>query len=246
MSHHNENDPYARVDYLCRLNDEREIAYEFRLDPVSWVLQNESAEPPDWTKLDYYPCPGCPLSKKDGDHCPAAKNLSLITGDWREVRSYDPVEVEVTLEQRTIAATVSAQSAISTISGLLLGSSRCPTLSVFRPLARFHQPFAGPRESSYRVLMAYMTYQHLYQREEAFDPAAIVALYEKVETINQYLAKRIAHLPDDEAVAQAIVQLDCLSKHIIISLEETLELFRELFRDFDRAGMNGNSGGKAA
>ena len=151
--------------YRFALPDSTERVYDLELDRDSALLVSKpSGDPPAWTLMSFNQCSGCPFEATKVSHCPAAVQLAGVIEGFADMVSYDKVRVTVETEERSVAATLSAQQALASLMGLIMASCGCPRTAVFRPMARFHLPFSNESETAYRVASMYLMAQHFIAR----------------------------------------------------------------------------------
>ena len=210
------------------------IEYTLRVDRHNWSLENPMQNNADWTVLSKNQCPNCPLNSTEQLHCPAAINLQLIGNEWESYKSYDPIHVDVLMEGKTISGETTVQIGLSSLVGFLLATSDCPHLSFFRPLARFHQPLTQPESVGLRVLMSFLAYNQLKNEHNSDLKHRIAQIYENIEIVNSALTRRVEQTANENASVQAMVQLDCLSKLVPMSLDESYLQLEEIFRPYEQ------------
>lgn len=201
-------------------------------DETCLLEQNSDDQLPDWALLENHQCPNCTLSKAKYPYCPIATNIAGIIEDCTQVISHSAVELKVITEQRTICANTNAQKAISSLLGLVMAASDCPHTEFFRPMAHFHLPLATQEESFYRAISSFLlrnffAANHQLQMDTDFEK--LIDLYENVQTVNEYLSKRIQALQQGDASANAVISLHLLSCVIPTTLETSLEDLRHMF-----------------
>ncbi|MCL4216917.1 MAG: hypothetical protein KJ052_07935 [Candidatus Hydrogenedentes bacterium] len=232
--------------------DTSEITYQFthegqpgRTVSISLELDREtlahrhplSGELPNWTRLEFFQCKGCPLTQETQAHCPAAVSLVDMVDEFRELLSYTQVETRVVTEQREYFRKTTVQRALSSLIGLSMATSGCPILAKFRPMARFHLPFSTREETMFRAAGAYLIAQYYLKKrgepaELGFD--GLRKLYGDIHTINMSLAERLraASTPDADANVNALVILDLFTQDLPISFKEDLRDLEHLFEPF--------------
>jgi hypothetical protein len=208
-------------------------SFVLALDPQTYELRNERPRnPPDWTALSFERCAQCPLDPADHAHCPAALHLAPVIAEWADVVSYDAVDVSVQTVERTVTARVPAQQALASLVGLLLATSGCPRTAVFRPMARFHLPFATETETAYRAAAMYLLAQYFGARTGRppdLQLAGLGELYESLHQVNRGLARRLRAAVRQDAVVNAVVLLGVYTSLLPEALEELLEEIRPTF-----------------
>jgi hypothetical protein len=225
----------TRIVYRFHLQSGvEEIALEF--DTATFALLTLPSQPaPEWAHLDFWKCGHCPLSSAQTPLCPFAYALSGFVKGFSHLYSYEEVETEVLTESRTIVAKKPLQLGIASVVGLIGATSGCPHLSFYRPMARFHLPFAEDSETVYRVLSMYLLGRYL--TDAATTPgntaiAHLTQLIEAVGTVNEAMAERIRAGFKKDAVVNAIVILDCLAQMVPLAFEKNLNDLRKYFQEF--------------
>ena len=200
------------------------------LDPLPVKL-------PAWTKLEFKQCPHCPLHPIEASHCPLAARLVDMVDRMADVVSYNEVDVTVTIDERTITRSATAQEGISSLMGIITATSGCPHTEFFKPMARFHLPFASSDETFYRAASMYMLGQYYrWQRDLAVDLelVGLKRFYEQVAIVNKGMAERIRAEKREDGTVNAIVLLDMFVKSMPHTVEETLMELMPLFLPYLR------------
>ena len=100
--------------YQFKFKDGKEKNFEVNLDYETLkIIQEEKIEYPPWTKLDFCKCPNCPLEAAKNEHCPVAKNISGLIDFFKDMVSFDKVDVVVESPGRTYAKETSVQKGLS-------------------------------------------------------------------------------------------------------------------------------------
>lgn len=211
------------------------VSFTLRLDEKTVDRIPEEGDAPDWARLEYYQCPGCPLDVEKDPLCPAATALAEIMEELGPYMSYDTAEITVQSQERRVTAQVSLQAALRSILGLYLATSGCPILAKFKPMARFHLPFATREETIFRSASAYMLAQYRLKqlnRPHEFSLDGLRDFYKKVSEINKCLASRIRGAAHGDAHVNAISLLDIFAQELTYSIEDDIEELDYLFRPY--------------
>ncbi len=132
------------IQYSFTLKDGDKEVFDLQLDGKTLILREPVTQnPPLWTRLQFQQCPHCPLTADIYQNCPLAVNLVNIVKRFDRLISYDQIQVEVLTAERLISRNISAQEGLSSLMGLLIATSKCPFTDFFKPMARFHLPFAN-------------------------------------------------------------------------------------------------------
>lgn len=230
-----------RITYRLTMEDDSKIEIPLQLQPVTLdLIDLAPTAPPDWTRLEHFQCPNCPLSPEEHPYCPLSTNLVNVVHKLDSLRSYDKVRLDVVTEGRHIYHNTTAQKAISSLLGLISAASGCPNTAFFKPMARFHLPLANSNETMYRVISMYLMAQYFRQLEGGapdMDLTGLIQIYQDVEVVNQYIAKRLASVTVTDSSLNAIVILDLYAKTFPLlivedALLDTLNELRGLFSSF--------------
>lgn len=190
---------------------------------------------PDWTRLDFHKCPHCPFDSASTPYCPVAKNLVPIVTLFEKLLSYDEIYVEVVTKERTMAQDTTAQRAISALMGLVIAASGCPHISYFKPMARFHLPFASEKETLYRATSMYLLAQYFLKNEGYdfdHDLEGLTDIYKNIQKVNMTISERIRSSSVTDSSVNAIVLLDMYAKAVPYVIKDKLEDIRYLFSSF--------------
>lgn len=222
-----------RLTYRFELPNGRERVFTLQLHSDTAALAPASAEnAPPWTKLDFHQCRGCPLAASEASHCPAALHMAELIDEFSDVVSFDRVRVTVETDERSVTSTLAAQQAVASFMGLLMAASGCPRTAVFRPMARFHLPFANETETAYRVATMYLLAQHFAASEGA--PADVLLrrleeVYRGIHHVNRGMAQRLRAATRQDAIVNAVVLLDVNTSLMPSAMHDILAEVRPAF-----------------
>ena len=206
-----------------------EITLHF--DPATFALQDDVDKPPaDWARLGFYQCPHCPLDPAETPYCPFARGLSGFVERFDAFHSFDEAVIEVATESRTVAAHKPLQDGMASLMGLIGATSGCPHLAFFRPMARFHLPFARDDETLYRVFSMYLLGRYL--AEDALAAGCLdglSALTDAAIEVNRAMADRVRAAFNRDVVVNAVIILDMFARAVPFVIEEGLSDLRAFF-----------------
>jgi len=216
-----------RIVYRFHLADGvEEILLEF--EPETYLLKRPSDQKvPEWAALEFHKCAHCPLAVAEHPNCPFAAALSRYVTNFGHRDSFDEVTIEVTTPTRRISARKPLQVGIASLVGLIGASSGCPHLSFYRPMARYHSPFADEQETLYRVLSMFTMNAMFAGRAPDFTDLA--QLMDAVSEVNVAMAERIRAGFDRDAMINAIVTLDFFAMNVPLEIETKFNSLRHLF-----------------
>jgi hypothetical protein len=219
------------IQYIFRFGDGREVAFSVRLDSGDLPPVAPQAAP-EWTRLGFHRCANCTLKEEEHPHCPLARSLVCTVDRLGDVLSYDEVEVEVITPERRILHNTSAQSGISAMMGLIIATSGCPHMAFFKPMARFHLPFATTAETLYRAASMYLLGQYFRRQQDLpaeLELDGLVQIYGDVEIVNRAMARRLRAAATQDSTVNALVLLDLYAKTLPVAVDEALRELRPLY-----------------
>ncbi len=219
------------IEYKVTTQNSR---WEYRVVLDSQTMDNlhRPKEKPSWTELEYKKCRHCPLQASQHSHCPLALQMVDLIARCTELISYEEVHVEVTTPERTFKKDTTAQRAISSVMGLVMATSGCPYTRPFRPMARFHLPFATEEETMFRAVSAYLLSQYFeYKKGETPDMEldGLQTIYEEIHTMNIDFSKRMLGAVEKDSSMNALVVLDVFAQTMSFVIEDSLVELEHLF-----------------
>ncbi len=222
------------IKYIFEMADSRSLEFEILLSPDKLTYQIEpDAEKPDWTKLGFHMCEGCKLANTGVDHCPVAVNLNDIVTTFKSDVSYDLVDLSIVSAERTYSKEkVSMQSGLSSIVGIIMVTSGCPSLDYLRPMVGTHLPFASIKESIYRAMSMYLLAQYTRAKnglEPDWSLKGLSKIYAEIDAINISVVKRLRAATEEDASLNAVVILDSFAKLVPMSIEGSFGGMEDLF-----------------
>jgi hypothetical protein len=222
------NDP-QRIRYRFDLPDGSQKSLDFSFDATDFRLANAApATPPSWTDLKFNQCANCPLNAAQSPHCPAALQMVSAIEPLKALASFDTVGVTVTQGERTIYAETSAQTAMSSVLGLIMATAGCPWTDRLRPMARFHLPFATEAETVYRSTSMFLLARELAGGStQGF--AALEGLYENLHIVNRDMSRRLGAAARTDPAQNAMALLDAYTTLLPAALACSLEELKPLF-----------------
>lgn len=226
------SETYA-IEYALTLPDGKQECFRVDLDAHTLVLVREPPEaPPVWTELGFHQCANCPLRADLHPLCPVAVSVADVVKLAAQLPSYEEVSVKVTVPERTVVTTTTAQHALASLMGLLIATSGCPHTTIFRPMARFHLPFASEQETMFRAMGSWLLAQYMVRAEgrpASLDLDGLLQAYEEMQVINRHITRRLWAAVKLDASVNAVVLLDLLGKAMPDTIEEQLLELRYLF-----------------
>jgi hypothetical protein len=218
------------IRYCFDLPDGSQKILDFTFDGTDFRLSNAApAAPPFWTELKFNQCANCPLDAAQHPHCPAALQMVFAIEPLKALVSFDTVGVTVTQAERTIFAETTAQQAMSSVIGLIMATAGCPWTDRFRPMARFHLPFASEVETVYRSISMFLLARELKAASRSEGFAALEKLYENLHVVNRDMSRRLGAATRTDPARNAMALLDAYTTLLPAALECSLEELKPLF-----------------
>lgn len=224
------------IQYRLRFPDGTEKCFDLRLDGQTLdIVGRDTSAAPAWTAMETHRCPNCPLDAAVHPNCPAACAIIDLATVGSDLFSYEHVQVEVRTPDRLVTAETTLQRALSSLLGLALATSGCPHTAFFKPMARFHLPFASEEETIYRATSMYLLAQYFRckQGDEAdLDLSGLTRIYHNLHVVNTHMAKRLRNASEKDAAVNAVVILDMFAKTLPQTIDESLQEIRYLFAPY--------------
>lgn len=212
--------------YRFTFADNETRLFPLILDRRNLTLVREPAgDPPPWTELRHHRCTTCRLDPDGHPFCPIAVNMADIVEEFKNCSSYENVLVEVETAERTFRKASALQEGLSSLMGIVMVTSGCPTMERLKPMVRFHLPFATVQETVFRMVSTYLVAQHyVYRKGNApdWELKGLPQIYEEVEEVNRNFAGRLREAARKDASLNALVNLDCFAKLVPFEAGEML------------------------
>lgn len=234
MSHSNQK---VFFNYTFKFSNEFEKEFHIELDYKTLNLVKErNVAPPQWTKLDFFKCSHCTLDEGTHPFCPIAANLADLIDFFREMISYEEVNLHIKCNERAYMNHTTLQKGISSLIGIYMVTSGCPAMEKMKPMVRYHLPFASMWETHYRVLSMYLLAQYfLYKsgKQPDWDLKNLVCIYDDVQIVNKNISQRLASIKIKDATLNALINLDMFAKRISMSIERgVMDEIKGLFKAY--------------
>ncbi|MBF0120038.1 MAG: hypothetical protein HQK79_14480 [Desulfobacterales bacterium] len=233
-----EEDNIYKIQYEFRFINGESKKFELKIDEkLLTLVNNKQLKKPKWTELSYEQCSCCPLNKKEYLYCPTALNILGLVEEFKNMYSYERCLVYCTTVERTYMKETSIQEGLFSVFGLVMATSACPIMKLFRPMARFHLPFSSLEETVVRSTSMYLLRQYFgYKKGEKPDLAlkGLNEHYKKVQDVNEGILRRINSLDLKDAEKNAIIILNSFAQILPIEIEEKLESLEYLFTSVSR------------
>lgn len=227
------SEQFIEITYIFHYQTKDEHSYPLRFEADTMALVQDKREtPPDWARLENNKCTNCPLNEKDHPYCPVAKNIALLNSKFVHEVSFRPTVVCVQTKERTYLKNATVQEGLYGIFGLVMATSGCPHMELFKPMARFHLPFSSTMETMVRNTSLYLLKQFLLKKNGMpFDAdfKNLEHLLRQVQEVNRGFIKRIRTLSQTgDAERNAIVSLDGFAGILSIELSSDFDKMQKV------------------
>lgn len=224
------------ITYEFILPDDGQEQFVLTFDAVTVELVvDDHIERPFWTQLEFEQCPHCPLSPETHPHCPVALNLVPAIACFDRLMSFDKISVKVIGAERQVVQQTSAQEGISSLMGLLIAGSSCPLTHFFKPMARFHLPFANKEETLWRAAATFLLSRYFATKglnADEMDLDKLADIYDDVARLNDAVVQRLRAATSKDSAVNALVHLDVFAKFLTPPLEDSLAQIKPIFKPF--------------
>ncbi len=223
--------------YTFLFPDGQSIVCPVDLDPITFdYIPPPDRELPAWALEGSWPCQKCELRDKPGTHCQIVRNIAPIVEQFSEVASFDRADVTVESAERTVSQRqIPVQEALSSLLGMIMVTSGCPTLDLLRPMTRLHLPFADVDETVFRAASTYLLaqyYRHRRGLSADWDLEQLIEIYRRIGTINTSLCDLMRRAVSQDASLNAVIVLDTFAQMLPSHIETELAHFEHLFAPY--------------
>lgn len=222
-----------KIEYLIKSEQLPDQSFFVEVDENSHLIpDDDSIDGPDWTLLKNNKCFHCPYMENDKKYCPVAKNLSSASEAFRENKSFQKVTVFVKTDERFYGKNTDLQTALFSLFGLIMASSNCPHLQMFKTMVKFHLPFSTVQETIVRALGMYLIGEYLQQQEHKdykIDLDNLTKKYLNIAEVNRGIISRIRTLKGGDATKNAVIVLDNFASILPLEISSGLSEIKNLF-----------------
>ena len=219
------------IKYALKSTD-MDFSVDLVFDKNDFSLLNLNGTKKDWTRLVFHKCSHCPLNQEDFPFCPLASALDSVISKIHHFLSYDEVHAQVEYKNRTVSADMTVQRALSSLLGLIIPASGCPHTQYFRPMSRYHLPFADTEETIYRATTMFLLAQYFIHKKSGCIPtdfSRLETIYNNIHIVNTQICKRLRVFCENDSPLNAITILDMLTVSLHSALKHDLDKFESYF-----------------
>jgi len=223
------------VQYRFTMSDGSRELFDLNIDARALnMIVDIPDNPPFWTEIDYYQCPKCPFTKTERSLCPLSVNLIDVVKRFGRIISFEKIHVDVLTSERIYSKDTTAHEGLSSMMGLIIACSECPFTDFFKPMARFHLPFAGYEETIFRILSTHFLSLYFKNSKNESDDkiTRLSEIYESIEELNIAVSKRLRAASQKDSTVNALIHLDVFAKFMTFPVEYNLEKVSYLFDPF--------------
>lgn len=212
--------------YIIRFEDGQEQVLDIKLDPSTYTLIPAAGEnAPDWAMLEFGKCSVCPFNGTQHKYCPIARNLASLTLTFSNHASTVMVDARVITKDREYFKRTSLQTVLSSAIGLYMTTSGCPVMSILKPMAKYHLPFANLNETIYRSVSTYLLQQYFRKKkglEPDWDLKDLNKAYDAIKVLNLAIVDRVRKASQKDANYNALIILDVFAKMVPWTIDHGL------------------------
>ncbi len=219
-------------NYCFDFPDNRKKRFLIQLAPDTYEYKSSKNTPPDWALLGVARCKCCQLDLAEHEYCPIAANIAELVIAFKDIASHNSCLVSCISSARTCSKDTTVQEGLASIMGIIMATSGCPSMSILKPMACFHLPFATVEESMFRSVSVYLMRQYFSHKQGDncdFFMHRIQEHYDEVQQVNEGILKRINMTSEMDADKNAIITLNSLAQILVMEVDEDLESFKRLF-----------------
>jgi len=190
------------------------------------------ADHPSWARLEHCQCLCCTLKKEKQPYCPIAINIVNIVETFKDKISYEKCLVRCITPERSYQKKTALMVGLSSLLGLIMATSGCPMMTLFKPMARFHLPFATVEETIVRATSMYLLGEYFaYRRNQRPDLELkkLCGHYETIKILNAGMLARIRDASPKDSDKNAIVTLHSISDMLSMEIGTSLQSVEYLF-----------------
>ncbi len=213
-----DNEIVLVIKYFFQLKNLDKKEFKLELDKTTLNLHFPEKEVlPKWVDLNFFKCTNCPLDEKTNPNCPAAVSMIDVIEFFSKFVSFEEAYIEVETENRSYSKHTTLQTGISSLIGLSMATSGCPVLGKLKPMARFHLPFSGAKETVFRAISTYLLGQYfrkLNGQTPDWDLENLDKIYAEIHKVNKSFAERLKHIKIHDASINAINILDTFANFV--------------------------------
>ena len=228
-------DEIIYFNYFFRFDhSEEQFSITLNLNDLR-IINVDNTNKPKWTRLEYKKCSNCKLKENEHPYCPVALNFSDIIPSFRNYVSYDRVYVRVETADRNYEKDTTVQQGLSSLLGIIMVTSGCPTMQILRPMVRFHLPFATIEETIFRSASSYLLAQYFRLKngeKPDWNMENLLKGYEEIQLVNVGITNRLRNISKMDANTNAVIVLDVFAKEMPYSIFEGLKNLQYLYEDF--------------
>jgi hypothetical protein len=225
----------SHIDFNYEFNiaGREKTCFAIQLDAATLHMIGHTPETnPQWTELQYEQCRCCTLETKSFPYCPIALNMVDLVEAFKDIVSYNDCLVRCITADRTYSKETSVMEGLSSIFGIIMATSKCPSMSFLRPMARFHLPFSTITETTVRTTSLFLLRQYFELKREAthcLDFTRLEKHYKDVKLVNEGLLGRLKSLGHQDADRNAVVTLHSLSQLLSMEIDYSLNTIEHMF-----------------
>ena len=224
------NNGFEYITYHFFYNTPDHFKYRLEFSSLDWeITPSDEKEIVPWAELGFHQCQHCPLNDQE-KLCPLAKQLAHLS---IALPNFD-LDLEAVLRVETRARIYEKRAPVGfglqSLLWLIYASSNCPHLHFFKPMARFHLPFATEEENLFRVFASFALFNSMSKSTGLmYKLQDLKEIYQNLHIINKAMYARIEAGAEQGATVNALLLLDSLSQSMISSIDGVFDKIQNYF-----------------
>lgn len=228
---------YLEYIYRFQFSDgfEKEFSVFLEKKTLNLKVPENRGNFPDWTCMESFQCPNCPLDKAVVTHCPIAVNVADLVEVFKDSISYEEALIRIECQERIIEKRTALQNGIGSLIGIYMSTSGCPVMDKLKPMVRMHLPFASLEETVYRVTSMYLLGQYFRSKnglEPDWELRELKNAYAEVQIVNENFSRKLSQMAVKDASINAVVLLDTFAAYVPLSIETHLGDISVFFKTY--------------
>lgn len=227
---------HKNLEYLFtfKLEDGTSFVHKVEIDFDSKTLINNEETPKDFkifTALKNHQCENCPLKENEYSECPVARNIVEPFNEFKDLASFEQVELDVSFTERSYHKKVPIQKAMETLLELVMISSPCPHFDFLKPTLVDYVPFLSSREFTIRCLKFYLLDHYLNFAEDgnpSFD--ILMDQFEDLLKANEGMLRRVNDFEVADTGKNALIIFNALVVTFQYEYQDNFLAARKIFR----------------
>jgi hypothetical protein len=230
------------IFYYLEFQNNEKLLYPIHVDPKTNISEDMYSDQEllgvDWIQLRNHPCSHCPLINDPSQViCPVAKSIYTLVDKFKKTTSFEKITVYVKTKEREYVKNTDMQSALCSLFGLLMATSRCPYTDFLKPISTMHLPFSTINETVFRVISSVLI-KEFVEGNKLLDVDQLLSdlknKYKNLTIINENMLKRLESVSQSDAGKNAIIALNLFGQMFTLMSEAKFSVLLDIFSDVSK------------